>query len=189
MDASTLRAIHRYGAIVSLVATAAGAIGFAVNGSNSALGLFFGFLGPLCGFYFGGAVLYEKPRYHILGEELLRGVAWYFGSLVGWSVVITSSAAVPVTPATAFGLPVLTALGLTVAMVAIRRRTGLDLKVETRDGQLLIAILGGVVGGFLALYLVLAAGYSPWLLALYAIGTIAGAAFWDRRWRRRGVTS
>lgn len=189
MGATTLRAIHRYGAIVSIAATAVGTIGFAVNGSNSALGSFLGFLGPLCGFYFGGAVLYEKPRYHVLGEELLRGVVWYFGSLVGWSVIITTSTVVPVTPTTAFGLPVLTALGLTVAMVAIRQRTGLDLKVETRDGQLLIAVLGGVVGGFLALYLVLAAGYSPWLLALYAIGTIAGAAFWDRRWRRRGVAS
>jgi len=67
--------------------------------------------------------------------------------------------------------PVLTALGIVLTFVGIRRETGLELKAETESGQLLVSILGTIAGGFLVLFLVLAGGYSPVLLPVYVLGT------------------
>lgn len=183
MDVDTFRAVHGYGAILSLVATAVAGLAYVVRGPDSFVGLLFGFLGPLAGFYFCGAVLQDASGYRVLGDELLRGVVWYGGSLFGWSIVVTSSNAVPATPFTTLGLPALTALGLTFAMVALRRVTGLDLKVQTAGGRLLVAVTGAIVGGFVVLYLVLVDGRSPWLGPVYVLATVAGLVLWRYHWR------
>lgn len=183
MDVDTFRRIHRYGATLSVVAIAVAAVAFALRGEDSFVGTVFGLLGPLGAFYFVGAVLQDTSRYRVLGDELLRGVVWYGGSLFGWSLIVTSSDAVPATPVTAFGLPALTALGLSLAMVGLRRLTGLELTVQTEGGQLLVAITGAIVGGFVVGYLVLVEGRSPWLGPVYVLATVAGLALWRYHWR------
>ncbi|SER35322.1 hypothetical protein [Natrinema salaciae] len=187
MNASTLRAIYNYGAVLSVIATAVAAVAFVVNGQNSFLGLLFGFFGPFCGFFFIGAVLSHTARYHDLGEECLRGIVWHFGSLVGWGVIATASNALSITPFTVFGLPVLTALGIVLLFVGIRRETGLDLKAKTESGQLLLSILGTIVGGFLVLSFVLVEGRSPLLVPVYLLATVVGFGLWQRHLRPQRV--
>lgn len=185
MDAARFHALHGYGAVLSVVAVAGAVVAFVVGGPATSVGLFLGLVGPLAAFYFAGAYLSYTSTHRVLGEELLRAVAWYFGSLVGWSVLVTESNAFDASAVTVFVLPALTALGVTLAMVGLRSATGLDLKVQTTGGQLLVAVTGSLAGAFLVLYLVLVSGQSPVLVPVYVLGTAAGFALWWRRWRPR----
>jgi len=63
--------------------------------------------------------------------------------------------------------------------------TGSDLKVQSEGGQLLFQILGGIVFGFLALYLVLADQAGWWLFGLYLISVPVAIALWQVMRRRR----
>lgn len=186
MDAETFRAIHRYGAGLSIAAIVLALIAYAIGGPLRPLVFPLGLFGPLSGFYFIGGVLEEHPTYHVLGEELLRGVVWYGGSLLGWAFILSESTVLPSTPGTVLGLPTVTALGLVLMMVAIRRTSGLDLKVQTEGGQLLILITGAIVGGFLVLYLVLVDRWSPMLVVTYVLAIIGGLVVWRWIWRKRG---
>jgi len=158
MDVQTFRAIHRYGAILSIVATIGAVFAYLIGDILTPLVFPLGFFGPVSGFYFIGAVLEADPKYQILGEELMRGVVWYGGSLLGWSFILTSSTVLPATPVTVLGFPAITALGLTLLMTGIRTLSGLDLKVQSEGGQLLIAITGAIVGGFIVLYSIFVEG-------------------------------
>lgn len=189
MNASQFRALHRYGALLSVAAIVGALLAVVVGGPLSPLVLPLGFFGPLCGFYFIGAVLEGNPTYYVLGEELMRGVVWYGGSLLGWAFILTSSTVLPTTPGTALGLPAITALGLSLMMVGIRWATGLDLKIQTEGGQLLTVITGAIVGGFLVLYLVFVDGQSPLLVPAYVIATAVGLVVWRRHWRGQQPTS
>jgi len=186
MDVATFRAIHRYGAILSVVAIVGSVVAYLVGGPFSVLALPLGFLGPLCGFYFVGAVLEDRqdPTYQILGEELMRGVVWYGGSLFGWSIILSSSTLLPATPVTVLGLPAVTALCLVSVMVGLRRGTGLDLKVQTESGQLLVFVTSAIVGGFLVLYAVLVDGQSALLVPAYLFAVGVGALVWRRNWQQ-----
>ena len=183
MDVETFRAIHRYGAIISILAIAGAVMAALVGGPLTPLLFPLGFYGPLTGFYFFGGVLEDYPKYRVLGEELLRGVVWYGGSLLGWAFILSESTVLPSTPATVLGLPAVTALGLVFVMVGIRRMTGLDLKVQTEGGQLLIMVTGVFVGAFIVFYAVLVGGFSPLLLVVYALATLAGLLIWRLLWR------
>jgi len=183
MDVDTFQSIHRYGAVVSIFAIAGAVIAALVGGPLTPLLFPLGFYGPLSGFYFIGGVLETHPKYGVLGEELLRGVVWYGGSLLGWAFILSESTILPSTPATFLGLPAVTALGLVLIMVGIRRMTGLDLKVQTEGGQLLIMVTGAFVGAFIVFYAVLVGGFSPFLLVVYALATIAGLLIWRLLWR------
>lgn len=176
MDHSTFRALHKYGAVLSVVGTAVAVIAYAMNGSDSVLGLFFGWAGPLGVFYFGGSYLSFTSSYRVVGEELMRGVAWYFVSLIAWSLIVTQTSVVAASPVTVYGLPALTALGITLVMVATRYVTGSELKVQTEARQLLVLISGGIVLGFLALYLVLADKVGWWFFGLYLLSIPVGLA-------------
>lgn len=187
MDSSTFKAIHRYGAALSVIASVVAVLAYVLGGPNNIVGLFFGWAGPLGVFYFGGAYLTYCSSYLVVGEELLRGVAWYFGSLTAWSVVVTTTG-VSASAFTVFGLPALTALGLTLVMVAVRYETARELKVETESGLYLLQIIGGIAFGFLALYLVLADQAGWWLLGLYLVSVPVGLALW-RVMRRRYPTA
>jgi len=186
MDSSTFKAIHKYGAMLSVVGIALVALAYVVGGpiGTTAL-LFFGWAGPLGLFYFGGAYLYYTNSYNVVGEELMRGVAWYFVSLIAWSVIATQTTALSASALTVFGLPAVTALGITLVMVGTRYVTGSDLKVQSEGGQLLFQILGGIVFGFLALYLVLADQAGWWLFGLYLISVPVAIALWQVMRRRR----
>ena len=168
MNSTTFRAIHKYGALLSVVGIAIAVLAYVIGGPDSSLVRFFGWAGPLCGFYFIGGYLAYTSTYHVLGEELMRGVAWYFGSLIAWSVIVTTSA-LSATPITVFGLPAVTALGIALVMIGTRHITGRDLKVQTEGGQLLVTITGAIAFGFLALYLVLAEEAGWWLFGLYLV--------------------
>lgn len=177
MDSATFEAIHKYGAALSLIGCAIAVLAYATIGSNTVVGLFFGWAGPLGVFYFGGAYLSVSSSYWIVGEELLRGVAWYFGSLVAWSFVVTTNA-LPATSVTVFALPAFTALGIILVMIATRYRTGSELKVETESGQLLVQIVGAIAFGFVALYLVLDGHAGWWLFGLYLLSIPVGLALY-----------
>lgn len=189
MDAETFVAIHRYGAVLSVVAIGVAIVAIVVGGPLEPLIFPFGFFGPLCGFYFVGGVLEAYPRYHVLGEELMRGVVWYGGSLLGWALILTESTVLPATPVTALGLPAVTALGLSLVMVGLRRATGYDLKVQTEGGQLLVAFTGAIVGGFIVLYAILVEGQSPLLVVVYVLATAGGLVIWRWHWRRAEADS
>lgn len=189
MNVSKFRAIHRYGAILSVAAILGAVIAVVVGDPLTPLVFPLGFFGPLSGFYFIGAVLYDDPTYSVLGEELMRGVVWYGGSLLGWAFILSSTTVLPSIWFTLLGLPAITALGLTLVMVGIRRTTGLDLKVQTEGGQLLMAITGAILGGFIVLYTVLVEGWSPLLVLLYVLATVGGFAVWRRQWRRQQTVS
>lgn len=178
MDADTVRSIHRYGAGLSAAAMVGAIISIVVGDPLSPLIFPLGFFGPLSGFYFIGAVLQERPRYRVLGEELMRGVVWYGGSLLGWAIILSSTSVLPTTAWTVLGPPAVTALGLSLVMVATRAATGLDLKVQTDGGQLLVAITGAIVGGFIVLYAVLVGDSSPWLVVVYLVATAGGLIVW-----------
>ncbi|MFB6084424.1 MAG: hypothetical protein ABEJ94_09285 [Halorientalis sp.] len=184
MDVETFRSIHRYGAILSVVAVFGAVLAVVVGGPVQSLVFPLGFFGPLCSFYFVGAVLDDHPEYYVVGEELMRGVAWYGMSIFGWAFVLSSDTPVPATPATVLGLPAGTALAICLATIGVRHSTGLDLKVQTAGGQLLSVITGAIVGGFLVLYTILVQGQSPLLVVLYVIAVLVGVFIWWRHWRR-----
>lgn len=185
MDVETFQSIHRYGAILSVVAVFSAVLASVIGGPLQPLVFPLGFFGPLCGFYFIGAVLEDRPRYYVVGEELMRGVAWYGMSLFGWAFILSSSSILPATPATVLGLPAVTTLVICLVMVGIRSSTGLDLKVQTAGGQLLTVITGAIVGGFLVVYAILVQGQSPLLVVLYLIAILVGVLVWRRHWRQQ----
>lgn len=179
MDSSTFKTIHKYGAILSVVGIAIAVLAYIVGGPIATTTLlFFGWAGPLGLFYFGGAYLTQTTShtstYHELGEELMRGVAWYFVCLIAWSVIVTQTTALSASAGTVFGLPAVTALGIALVMLATRYVTDSDLKVKSEGGQLIMMIAGGIVFGFLALYLVLAGEAGWWLFGLYILSIPAG---------------
>jgi hypothetical protein len=182
MDADRFRALHRYGAILSVLAILGAIVAIAVGDPLTPLIFPLGFFGPLCGFYFVGGVLEEAPQYRVLGEELLRGVVWYGGSLLGWAFILSSSTVLLATPVTVLGLPALTALGLSLMMVGIRMATGLDLKVQTEGGQLLVVVTGAIVGGFVVVYVVLVEEQSPLIALVYVLATVGGLLVWRWHW-------
>jgi len=186
MDVDTFRAIHRYGAILSVVAIVGSAVAYVVGGPLDALLFPLGFFGPLGGFYFVGAVLedHPNPTYRVLGAELMRGVVWYGGSIFGWSVVLSSSTVLSATPVTVLGLPAVTALCLVLSMVGVRRATGLDLTVQTEGGQLLVFVTGAIAGGFLVLYAVFVDGQSTVLVPAYLLALVVGILLWRRNWQQ-----
>lgn len=176
MDHSTFRALHKYGAVLSVVGTAVAAIAYAINGPDSVIGLFFGWAGPLGVFYFGGAYLSFTSSYRVVGEELRRGIVWYAGSLVGVAFLISETSVLSSSPVTVFGIPALMALGISLVMIATRYVTGSGLKVRSEAGQLLVLITGGVMFGFLALYLVLDDEAGWWLFGLSLLSIPVGLA-------------
>lgn len=185
MDVETFESLHRYGAILSVVAIFGAVLAYVLGGPFQPLVFPLGFIGPLGGFYFIGAVLEVHPRYYVVGEELMRGVAWYGMSLFGWAFILSSSSSLPATPVTALGLPAATSLVICLVMVGVRSETGLDLKVKTEGGQLLTVITGAIVGGFLVLYAILVQGQSPLFVVLYGIAVLVGVLIWRHQWRHK----
>jgi hypothetical protein len=51
MNSATFRAIHKYGAILSVVGSDIAVIAYLVSGPDSIIVRFVGWAGPLCGFY------------------------------------------------------------------------------------------------------------------------------------------
>lgn len=120
MNAARLRSRHGYGAIASLAALGVAAIGLVLPNVDDGVGVLLGLFGSLGSFYFVGAYLSYTSSYRVVGEELLRGVVWYGGSLLGWSLVFTETSLIDATPAAFVGLPALTAVCVCAALIATR---------------------------------------------------------------------
>ncbi|QDX39372.1 hypothetical protein [Salarchaeum sp. JOR-1] len=186
MDHETFLSIHRYGAGVSVLAGLLALLAVVVDGPLAFLGPPLAFVAPLGILYFVGGILEASGRHRIVGEELLRGIVWYGGSLFAWAVILSEAPALP-TALWAFpGLPVVTTAGLVGVLVGIRSWTGLDLQAQTPGGSLLQLVGGSVLGGFLVLYAILAQGRSILLLALYAGSLVVGWYLWQRHWNSNG---
>lgn len=189
MNAARFRSLHGYGAIASLAALGVATVAIVVPNVDDGVGVLLGLFGSLGSFYFVGAYLTHTTSYRVVGEELLRGVVWYGGSLLGWSLVLDRTSLVAATPATLVGLPGLTAGSVCLALIAIRWSTGRALIVGSDRGFVLATIAGTVLGGVLVLYLVVADGESPWLLPAYALAALAGIVVAKRRRRHRETAS
>lgn len=184
MTGDTIRSIHRWGAVLSAALVGGSVFAFVLEGSASGLGVLLGLFGPLFGFYFVGAELQYSTTFAVVGEELLRGVVWYFGSLVGWAYILTGSETVPVSGVAGVALPAGTAVAIVLGLVAIRYSTGLELKIHSGDGYLLASIAAAFVGGFGVLYLVLVWEYSWVWLPLYVVAMVLALGYWSRAGER-----
>jgi hypothetical protein len=110
-----------------------------------------------------------KPQQrHIIREELLRSIAWIGLGIVGWPIVIAEVAWLDTTALTVFGLPVLTWAVLTIGAIGVRTATSSELQVQTPAGLSISLLLGIMLGGVGAVYLVTAGGYPVlWITAAY----------------------
>lgn len=174
MNAARLRSLHGYGAIASFAAIAAAVLAYLVQGSEAGLGVMLGLFGCLGGFYFAGAYLSYFASYRVVGEELMRGVVWYGGSLLGWSILVTETSLVAASPFVLVGLPALTAAGCTGTLIAVRRSSDVDPIVRSERGRLLATVAGTLLGSALVGYLVLVGQQPPLLLPAYAVASIVG---------------
>ena len=120
-----------------------------------------------------------KPQLRsIVREELLRSIAWIGLGLVGWSLVISEVAWLDATALTVFGLPVITWALLTISMIGIRTATSAELQVQTPAGLSISLILGIMLGGVGAVYLVAVEGYATlWVTVAYVTVTV-GTLLW-----------
>lgn len=105
---------------------------------------------PLCGFYFIGECS-KRIRRTTFSARCSCGASSGMEDLFGWSFILPPSTVLSATPATVLGVPAHTALVLSLGMAGIRRASGLDLKVQTDGGQLLVVNTGATVGGFIVL--------------------------------------
>lgn len=122
-----------------------------------------------------------KPqRRHIIREELLRSIAWIGLGIVGWPIVIAEVAWLDTTALTVLGLPVLTWAVLTMGVIGARTATSEELQIQTPAGLSISLLLGIMLGGIGAVYLVTAGGYPVlWITAAYvAVTGVAVLWYW-----------
>ncbi|MBZ6495527.1 hypothetical protein [Natrinema longum] len=114
----------------------------------------------------------------IVTEELWRSVVWAGLGLVGWAIIVSEFAWVDGTLVTVFGLPILTWAVLTGGMIGVRLRTEGELQVGSQAGIVLSVIVGILLGGVAAIFLV-TRGYSAlWVGSVYVVTALA-TALWS----------
>lgn len=114
----------------------------------------------------------------IVHEEAQAGLVWVALGAIGWTAIITA------TELRFFGsglveqgviiaiLSLLTGLPMTLPNIGVRLVTGKDLST-LRPGEPLFRVLAGaLLGGFISIYLILAWGFSPLILALYGVVSV-----------------
>lgn len=114
----------------------------------------------------------------VVREELLRSIAWFGLGIVGWPILITEVAWLDATALTVFGLPVLTWAALTGASVGVRVLTGADACVRSSAGVWVALVLGVLLGGVGAVYLVATQGYSPLPVTAGYVGVTVVTVLW-----------
>jgi hypothetical protein len=125
-----------------------------------------------------------KPQQrHIIREELLRSIAWIGLGIVGLPIVIAEVGWLDTTALTVFGLPVLTWAVLTMGAIGVRTATSTELQIQTPAGLSISLLLGTMLGGVGAVYLVTAGGYPVlWITAAYiAVTGITVLWYWFMR--------
>jgi hypothetical protein len=120
----------------------------------------------------------DPQRRRIIREELLRSIAWIGLGIVGWPLVISETTWLDATAITVFGLPVLTWALLTTGAIGIRIVTSAALQIQTPSSLLISLLLGIMLGGVGAVYLVAVGGYSTlWITAAY-VAVTGGSILW-----------
>lgn len=124
----------------------------------------------------------EQKR--IVREELWRSIGWAGLGIVGWPALVTEVAWLEQNLFTVFGLPVVTWAVLTGVMIGIRTVTNAELQVQPPTGVSVSFLLGFLLGGVGAVYLVFAGGYSillvsaGYLFAHVAVGAATVVWYW-----------
>lgn len=114
----------------------------------------------------------------IVREELLRSIAWFGLGIVGWPLLVTEVSWLDATALTVFGLPVLTWAVLTGASVGVRVLTDTDASVRSSAGVWVALVLGVLLGGVGAVYLVAARGYSALPVTAGYVGVTVVTVLW-----------
>lgn len=114
----------------------------------------------------------------IVREELLRSIAWVGLGLVGWAVLISEFAWLEASALTALGLPFLTWAFLTGGMIGVRLATAGEFQVQSEVGIILSVIIGIILGGVAAIYLV-TQGHSALLVGSLYVAAAAATALWS----------
>ena len=114
----------------------------------------------------------------IIREELLRSIAWIGLGIVGWPLLISEATWVDATALTVFGLPVLTWAVLTTGAIGIRVVTSTEVQVQTPAGLSISLVLGIMLGGVGAVYLVAVEGYAALWVTVTYVAVTSGAVLW-----------
>lgn len=116
--------------------------------------------------------------HQIIREELLRSIAWIGLGIVGWPIVIAEIAWLDATALTVFGLPLVTWAVLTGSAIGIRSFTSTEMQIRTPTGLTIFLILGIMLGGVSAVYLVTAGGYSVLLVTSVYVAVSCLTVLW-----------
>ena len=117
-------------------------------------------------------------RRDIVREELIRSIAWLALGLVGWAILVEELAALDASLLTVGVLPVLTWAALTLGMIKLRLLTSSEAQVETPTGLSTSLVLGIMLGGVGAVYLVAVENHAAlWVTAAY-VGVTIAAVVW-----------
>jgi len=114
----------------------------------------------------------------ILREELLRSIAWLGLGMVGWPILATELAWLEPSVLTVVVFPLLTWAALTATFVGLRIAATGDMQVTSPEGLSTSLVLGIMLGGVGAVYLVALQGYAAlWVTTGYVAVTLAAIAW------------
>jgi peptidoglycan/LPS O-acetylase OafA/YrhL len=114
----------------------------------------------------------------ILARELWRSVVWAGLALVSWGFLVGESTLIPRTLLTTLGLPFLTWVVVTCGAVGVCLLRTRGLRLRSRAGRTLCAILALAAGGFLVVFTVTFAGQSLLFVGPAYLAVTAGTALW-----------
>ena len=100
--------------------------------------------------------------------------------IVGWPILIAEIAWLDATALTVIGLPIVTWAMLTASAIGVRSVTANKLQIRTPTGLTISLVLGIMLGGVSAVYLVTIVGYSVlWVTSAYvAVSCLTVLWFW-----------
>jgi hypothetical protein len=125
----------------------------------------------------------------IIREELWRSIAWIGLGMFGWPILSEEFVWLDTTVFTVFVLPVITWALFTAGFIGVRVMTATDLQIQTPTGLSMSLLLGVMLGGVSAVYLVAAEGYDArWVSAVYITVSI-GTVLWHWYTRRPASSS
>lgn len=114
----------------------------------------------------------------IAREELLRSIVWFGLGIVGWPILISEFTWLDANVLTVFGLPLLTWAVLTTGMIGVRVATSPELQVTTPVGLSMSLLLGIMLGGVSAVYLVAVEEYAALPVIIVYVAVTGGTVLW-----------
>jgi hypothetical protein len=114
----------------------------------------------------------------IVREELLRSIVWFGLGIVGWPILISEFTWLDANVLTVFGLPLLTWAVLTTGMIGVRVSTSTELQVTTPVGLSMSLLVGIMLGGVSAVYLVAVEEYAALPVIIVYAAVTGGTVLW-----------